>query len=150
MIKDKSKSWRQNVIHANIVLENNRFNYEITSFFHHKFLNFNFKRQFKEEKWHTQIYTSSSSLNKTYIQTHLTPRWIPLKQNNLYKQLSSWTLQEQRSQAETHYFSNTFTSRNTIKKYIQTLLRRKRIRKKNTLFANYGTQTRILTAGELW
>jgi len=44
-----------------------------TTDFHILFL----KAMIKEEECHTQIYTGS--LNKSYIQSHLTPRWIPLK-----------------------------------------------------------------------
>jgi len=47
----------------------------------------------KGEKAHTQFYTGSP--NKSYIQSHLTPRWISLSQINLYK--ASWFLNPPRT-----------------------------------------------------
>ena len=69
-----------------------------------------------EKKDGHTVYTGS--LIKSYIQSHLTPRWNPL---NNSKQITnpcrSWTLQEQGTHnAEKLYFSSKNTPRNPIKK----------------------------------
>jgi len=70
---------------------------------------------FEKNEAHT-IYIGS--LVKRYIQSHLTPRWIPLKQQttHLQKLVVLEAFKNKTHNAEKPYFSRTNTSRNPIKK----------------------------------
>ena len=63
-----------------------------------------------EKKRHTSFYTGS--LIQSYVQSHLTPRWNPLKTVPItYKHISSWTLQEQHNQCWKTLFQHTLHSK---------------------------------------
>ena len=63
-----------------------------------------------EKTRHTSFYTGS--LIQSYVQSHLTPRWNPLKTVPItYKLSSSWTLQEQHQQCWKTLFQHTLHSK---------------------------------------